>query len=293
MLLGPVVSSMAAVLLLDAQSYSTKAVLLLIAVVVAGIPSLRKSSFFSPELRARKKGLALILEGKPAEAEACLRAALKRAAKMPGARRVRLLVCLGDALMDQERYTEAEDCFVVALDIGDSTGSCQDSMVDLHLAQKRDLEDVLETLNLELDLGAGRASEGPAGSWPERQNSLRQAMALARKAQALFLLERPAEAWGTIEKAEILLQDTGAFIAQSEGTDPVAPRETKEQQMRSVEQLRIAAINYRLGKTLAELGDTRRATDHLGRARDVDPKGKYRLLAENQLKQIGAPVGAV
>lgn len=115
-----------------------------ILILGTGIALIRSGAIFPSYSRLQRKGLDLALAGKPVEAERCYRSALDMGAKVPQSDRVRLLVCLGDALIDQGRYDEAKQCLTQALGLGDPTGSGQSSMCDVLLAQKDSPQKALE-----------------------------------------------------------------------------------------------------------------------------------------------------
>jgi len=79
--------------------------LLAVGVVIA---LARAGVVFGPRYsRLQSKGIELQLSGKLPEAEKCFRDALAMGKKLPESDRVRLLVSLGDVLIDEERYEEA------------------------------------------------------------------------------------------------------------------------------------------------------------------------------------------
>jgi hypothetical protein len=81
---------------------------LLLTFLVGGMYALyvRKLGHLTPLLRLRKKGLDSLIAGQPVAAENHFRASLAMAVDTSD--RVRGLVCLGDALMDQGRFEESK-----------------------------------------------------------------------------------------------------------------------------------------------------------------------------------------
>lgn len=119
-------------------------VFLLLTFLIGGTYALylRNLGHLSPLHRLRRKGLDSLIAGRPEAAENHFRASLAMAVDAPD--RVRGLVCLGDALMDQGRFEESKACLLGALELGDSTGSGQGSLSDLLLITRTDPERALE-----------------------------------------------------------------------------------------------------------------------------------------------------
>ncbi|HLY40714.1 MAG TPA: tetratricopeptide repeat protein [Terracidiphilus sp.] len=137
----------------------------------------------------RRKGLDLLLAGNPSGAERCYREALSADPKLPESDQVRLLVCLGDALIDQQRYSEAEECLEKALQMGDPTGSGQGSMADLLVLEKKNPERAIEMADEALRLTTQHPLSTRFGdAWSRVNDELLQAKAWARKAQALVVM---------------------------------------------------------------------------------------------------------
>src|ERR1035437_8875639 len=104
--------------------------LVILVFVGAYVIYLRNMGHCPPELRLRRKGLDLSLAGKPDKAEKYYRQSL---AMLDPSDQVRSLGCLANVLMDQGRYQESQEYLERALELGDSTGSGQNSMADLLL----------------------------------------------------------------------------------------------------------------------------------------------------------------
>jgi tetratricopeptide (TPR) repeat protein len=244
---------------------------------------------FTPRGKAengRRRGLDHSLAGHPAEAQKCYRKGLEQSAKIPDELRVRLLVCLGNSLMDENRLTEAEDCFAVALQIGDRTGSCQGSIADLLIKRKRDPEKVLKVADLAYALETERFRASPV-AWKEQYLGLREAACLARKAQAWALLDHNSEANEALGKATGLLQSAETADAARQFDDEAMKRFLFDRRSRSRQKLQFAALHLTLGNALVALGKKQDAVSQFKSGRDCDPRGKYRKLCEQRLAELG------
>jgi tetratricopeptide (TPR) repeat protein len=254
--------------------------------VIAGILLilLRNLVFHSPELRVRRKGLDSLIAGRPEKAEKYFRKSL---AMLDPSDRVRPLVCLGDALMDQGRYQEARECLEMALELGDPTGSGQGSMADLLLLTRAKPEMALEMADQAVHLSTGKmGSDIYFGG--EVTNDLRRARYWARTAQALAQLERPVEAQQAIDRA---LRIVDAAKAEAEQKTPRTSFLTRlilgGGRLGNHRDLQMASAHWKIGLALLAIDDRSRASDHFRVTRDTDRRGKYRRLAQQQLDSSG------
>jgi tetratricopeptide (TPR) repeat protein len=238
--------------------------------------------------RLRRKGLEHTLAGRPAEAQKFFQRALQQSANIPDPLRVRLLVCLGDALMDGDRMQEAEDCFSVALQIGDRTGSCQGSIADLLLERKREPEKVLKVADLAYSLNAENY-RGAHIAWKEQYLGLREAVCLARKAQAFALLDQNLDAKEALDKAVGLLKAAEEADA-AKRFDETLKLFLFDRRYRSREKLQFAALHFMIGSAYLALKNTPEAIAQFNSGREADPKGKYRKLCQQRLDQL-SPAG--
>jgi tetratricopeptide (TPR) repeat protein len=244
---------------------------------------------FTPRGKAengRRRGLEHALAGRPAEAQKCYRKGLEQSAKIPDALRVRLLVCLGDALMDEDRLTEAEDCFSVALQIGDKTGSCQGSIADLLIKRKREPEKALKVADHAYALEAERFRASPV-AWKEQYLGLREAACLARKARAFVLLDQNSDARQAVEKAVGLLKSAEEAHGARQLDDEQMKRLLFDRRGRDRQKLQFAALHFTIGNAFLALKDTQKAIAQFKSGRDGDPRGKYRKLCEQRLAELG------
>jgi tetratricopeptide (TPR) repeat protein len=261
---------------------------LVLAVTALGLLWTKPWRALTPRGRAekqRRKGIEHTLAGRPEEAQKCFQKALQLSAKIPDSLRVRLLVCLGDALMDGDRTQEAEDCFSVALQIGDRTGSCQGSIADLMLKRKREPEKVLKVADLAYSLEAERFRAAPV-AWKEEHLGLREAVCLARKAQALALLDQNSDANEALNKAVGLLKSAEDAEAARQLDDDAMKRFLFDRRSRSRQKLQFAALHFRIGSAFLALRNTPEAIAQFNLGLEADPKGKYRKLCQQRLDQL-------
>ncbi|MGA2887518.1 MAG: tetratricopeptide repeat protein [Terracidiphilus sp.] len=229
-----------------------------------------------------------LLAGKPAEAERCYRAALDMGAKVPESDRVRLMVCLGDALMDQGRYDEAKQCLAQALELGDPTGSGQDSMCDVLLAQKASPEKAIEMADEGMRLWErGSISQSFGARWAATSKDLFEAKTWARKARALLILDRRAEARQAMDRALRILDMSKSELQTAKPTSSLLGRLILGDRLRRMRDLTISATYWRIGLSLQAMGDTNKAAEQFVIVRDTDRMGKYRSLAQKELDSLG------
>jgi len=254
----------------------------------AGILAQRAGVFQPRHFRLRSQGLDLLLEGKPVEAERCYRAALDIGDRVPEADRVRLLVCLGDALIDEGRYADAKQYLGQALDLGDPTGSGQGSMCDALLALKESPERAIEMADEAMRLQAQARSAQPFGArWAEVSNTLYEAKTWARKCQALLLLGRKEEALQAVNRALKILDSSEPELQTARPQSPFAGILIAGNRLRRMKQLAISSTYWRVGLSLLAVGDEAKATQELLVVCKTDRMGKYRNLAQGQLDSLG------
>ena len=231
-------------------------------------------------LELRRKGLECLAEGRPGEAERYFREALATP-KLLKSDRVRPLVSLGDSLMDQARYPEAEKYFAKALDEGDATGSAQGSMADLLLIQGSDPRRALQFTEYAWTLGANRP---PKHKLHALLQLAWQVTYWSRKAQALVQLGRQSEAQDAVGMA---LKTAEGWEAAERACAAPAPAERASAvpQTLSADRMR-AWMNWRVANALVAIGEPAKALEYFRAARDADPKGKIRLLADQQIRRI-------
>ena len=255
------------------------AVLALPLFTLAIICGLWVASYFPRVKMLRLKGMELARAGRPAEAERYFCNALARA-KVPPDDQVRLLVCLGDALMDQGRYAESQQCLTTAMELGDPTGSCQSSTAQLLLLQGREAQKALEMAEKGLELSAAGSPGNYPHDWSERIGKLARSGFLAQKAWALASLGRSRDAHETVEEALQLLEEAQAGGPESKAAPMFGP------DLLSVMRLGACETRWRAGMALLAMQETDKAEAQFGMAYDTDPKSKYGLLARQQLKQL-------
>lgn len=84
------------------------------------------------------RGARLAIGGQYAEAEQCYRKALAADAKLTPLQRSRLMVSLGEALMDTDRHDESRQYLEAALVMDDPKGECRAALADLLLLRGGD-----------------------------------------------------------------------------------------------------------------------------------------------------------
>jgi tetratricopeptide (TPR) repeat protein len=261
---------------------------LLIIVLGYGISILLlRLGIFSPRhFRLRRRGLNLLLSGKPIEAEKCYRAALDLGAKVPGSDRVRLLVCLADSLIDQRRYEEAKQYLTVALDLGDPTGSGQGSMCELLLAQKADLEKATQMADEASRLHPDH-SRVFGDRWAAASKDLHEAKTWGRKARALFMLDRRTEGRQALDRALRIVDMSKPEVERAKPKTSLLPTLVLGNRLRRMKHLTISATYWQIGLALLAARDTNKAAECFLVVRDTDIMGKYRSLAQEQLASLG------
>lgn len=254
----------------------------------AGIVLVRSGVFFTNHFRLQSKGLDLLVAGKPVEAEKCYRTALNLGAKVPEPDRVRLLVCLGDALIDQGRYEEARQYLAQALELGDPTGSGQGSMCDVLLAEKASPEKAIEMADEAMQLQS-RALDGMhfGERWAAISKDLLEARTCARKARALLMLDRRTEARQAMDRALSILDASKSSLQLAQPESSLEGRLAVGDRLRRLKELTISDTCWRVGLSLLAVGDKGKAAEEFLVVCDTDRLGKYRSLAQKQLESLG------
>jgi len=261
---------------------------LLVELLVFGTAfGLFRLGIFSPHhFRLRRKGLDLLLSGKPIEAEKCYRTALDLGAKLSESDRVRLMVCLGDSLFDQGRYGEAKQCFTTALDLGDPTGSGQSSMCDVLIAQKVDIEKAIQMAD-EASRIRSDHRQAFGARWAAASNELYDAKSWARNAQALLMLNRQTEGRQALDRALRIVDMSKSEVERAKPQTSLLATLILGNRLRRMKHLTIAVTYWQIGLALLTVGDTTKATEYFLVVRDTDIAGKYRNLAQEQLARLG------
>lgn len=250
---------------------------------------LTRSGIFSPRhFRLRKKGLDLLLAGKPIEAEKCYRVALDIGANVPEADRVRLMVCLGDALIDQRRYQEAMQYLTQALELGDPSGSGEGSMCDVLLCMHQSPEKAIEMADEAMQLVAHEGFSQAFGvRWAAIFKDLYEAKTWARKTQALLMLGQKTEAQQAVDRAVRIVEMSKPELQKVMPVTSLAGRLVLGNRLRRQKELTISDTHWQIGLSLLAMHDNVRAAEHFLVARDTDRMGKYRSLAQEQLDKLG------
>jgi tetratricopeptide (TPR) repeat protein len=259
--------------------------ILLMTFLVAGtyVLYLRNLGHLPPMHRLRRKGLDSLIAGQPVAAENHFRASLAMAVDVSD--RVRGLVCLGDALMDQGRYEESKACLLSALELGDPTGSGQGSMSDLLLITRADPERALEMAEEAMEKSTRASINVYFGR--NVTNDLRLAKYWARRGNGLAQLDRSTEARQAIDRA-LRVAEAAESESQQSGTQAsiLATIVLGRRRIAHGRDLALATTHWRIGLALLAIGDSSKATDHFRITRDTDRRGKYRRLAQQQLELL-------
>jgi tetratricopeptide (TPR) repeat protein len=238
-------------------------------------------------------GMELNQAGRPAKAERCFRKALARGSRVPIPTQVRLLVNLGDSLMDQGRYKESQECLDRALELGDPTGGCNSSIAALLLLQGAqpqkalDMADkALELLSLDLD---DKLQSWWLQSWRgEWLLNLSRATLSAQRAWALALLGRQPDARQAIEAAANSLR---AALAEVDPCKWIPPSNNAGQLVvQRIVLMGVSETQWTLGMALLAMNDTQEAGVCFKTAYDEYRRSKYGKLALQQCKQLGLPI---
>jgi tetratricopeptide (TPR) repeat protein len=257
--------------------------LAVLVVVGAYVLNLRNMGHCPPELRLRRKGLDLLLAGKPDKAEKYYRQSL---AMLAPSDQVRPLVCLADALMDQGRYQESQEYLERALKLGDSTGSGQNSMADLLLKMGTDPEKALDMAEQAVELSTGRSRRDiyfGGGVY----NDLKCAKYWARRSQALVQLNRQSEARQAIDRAVRLVENAHTEARQTRPRNSfLVMLVIGSRRLSNHRDLAIATAHWQIGLAFLAIGDSSKAVEHFRITRDTDRRGKYRRLAQQQLTRL-------
>jgi tetratricopeptide (TPR) repeat protein len=226
------------------------------------------------ELMQRKTGLDLLVAGKPEEAETYFRKALEQESTLPQANRVRLLVCLADALQDQDRYQEAQGYLETALALGDETGSGYGSMADILLLQGNDPKRAIAMAEEAARLNLERIRK-------DRGDRLAEAMAqvrlLARQAQARAQMGQRVEAEDAMQDAVRMLDPE---LKEPERGSPNAAEVVFGRAPNEFANLLKAYSCWLVGRALAAMNQDREAAQYFRKSCELDAKGKFRRMAE-------------
>ena len=252
----------------------------------------RRLFFFPQHVRLRDRGIDLFFAGQTFEAERCYREALQLHPVVPSEDRRSLLVCLGDALIDQRRYPEAKECLEKALEAGDPTGSCQITICDLLLLMKVEGERALEMAEVGTNLLKSRAHLHIWGAeWNSASRILAEVSGLARKARALALLSRNDEARATLDQALKIAHDFEDQIAEANPNPHFLDKLAYGR--RTLKDLKfhpIAEAHWQIGLAFLAIDNRDRAAQEFSivtaSETSAGVQGRYRRLVEEKLADL-------
>jgi tetratricopeptide (TPR) repeat protein len=244
------------------------------------------------DLLLRKRGLDCLLAGQPAEAEAIFRTRLEEGTQLAQDEQVRLLVCLADSLQDQQRYSEALVYLETALALGDDTGSGQGSLSDILLVQGTDPARALALAEEAARLNFARIRQESAKNHGIAGEQMAQVRLLARKSVVMLQIGRLRDAHDSICNAMQILNGALEDSAESRRSGPKAAEVVRGRVDRMFDDLLLAYSSWMVGMALIRLDDVDRGVPYLRWARDLDPKGKFRVQVQRELEKLDGAVGA-
>ncbi|HMD71912.1 MAG TPA: tetratricopeptide repeat protein [Bryobacteraceae bacterium] len=223
------------------------------------------------------QGNRLSMAGQYAEAEQCYREALADESKLKPPLRARLLICLGDALMDLDRYPESRQCLETSLAIGDPRGSCRASLADWLLLQGSDPRRALDLANQAVQASTDGLEEITSiGRIGGHLASIVRADGWARRAWALALLGRQPESQESIDFALKLAAPSLAELSGDQRRD-----------MAATVSLDRTCIYWHTGMALLAMGQTGKAREHFKIASDASPQTRCAARCRQQLERLG------
>jgi tetratricopeptide (TPR) repeat protein len=229
------------------------------------------------------RGARLAMAGRYAEAERRYRKALADDSKLAPPQRSRLLVALGDALMDMDRHEESRQYLEAALAMDDPKGECRGSLADLLLLRGADPQRALALAEEAIEACKESLGDLPSGEGiGERLASFVRAGQWARRAWALALLGRQPESQESIDYAFELVAPVLAGLG-SRGNYKV-PATTPAS-------LCLAGVHWRTAEALLATGQTDKAREHFQTASDLDPQSKCGARCREKLEHLGASAG--
>ncbi len=230
-----------------------------------------------------RRGARLAIAGKYPEAEKCYRKAMADDEKLPPPLRARLLVALGNTLMDMDRHEESRQYLEAALAMDDPRGECRGSLADVLLLHAADPRRALnlseETIEACKDDIVDPASGEPIGA---RLANIIRAGQWARRAWALALLERQADCQESVDYALKLVDPAAAGQPRIESYKVPAT---------TAASLSLAVVHWRAAEALLATGQTEPAREHFQIAADLDPQGKLGGRSRQHLERLPAPAG--
>ena len=230
------------------------------------------------------RGLRLSIAGHYAEAERSYREALADESKLKPPLRARLLICLGDVLMNLDRYPESRQYLEAALAMGDPSGSCRGSLAEWLLLQGADPRKALAWAEQALQASTDGLGEITSiGRIGGHLASIVRAVAWARRAWALTLLGRQSESQESIDFAVKLAGPSFAALGryQGRGSAPMAKTVAADRTF----------LYWHTGMALLAMGQTGQAREHLGIAANSAPQLKCATRSRQQLERLETAAG--
>ena len=230
-----------------------------------------------------RRGARLAITGRYAEAEACFRKALADDSNLSPLLRARLLVALGETLMDIDRQDESRQYLEAALVMDDPQGECRASLADLTLLRGADPRRALNLAEEAIEAGKDELGDLASGEGiGERLASFIRAGRWARRAWALALLERQAESQESIDFALKLVAPVLMGLSRSDSYKVPATTPAS---------LCLAGVHWRAGEAFLAMGQTDAAREHFRIASDLDPQSKCGDRCRQHLERLGTAAG--
>ncbi|HMD71914.1 MAG TPA: tetratricopeptide repeat protein [Bryobacteraceae bacterium] len=230
-----------------------------------------------------RRGARLAMAGRYTEAEKCYRKALGDDSKLAPLVRGRLMVCLGESLMDMDRHDESRQYLEAALVMDDPRGECRASLADLLLLRGGDPRRALNLAEEAIEACKDELGDLPSGEGiGERLASFVRAGQWARRAWALALLERPSDSQECVDYALKLVAPVLAGLGASGNYKVPAT---------TAASLCLAGVHWRAAEALLAMGRTGPAREHFQIASDLDPQGKCGARSRQHLERLGPAAG--
>jgi len=225
----------------------------------------------------------LAMAGLYAEAEKGYRKIMADDARLTPELRARLLVSLGETLMNMDRFDESRQYLEAALLMDDPKGECRGSLADLIVLRGGDPRRALNLAEEAVEAGKEGLGDPASGDGTgERFAGVVRAGQWARRAWVLALLGRQSDSQESIDFALKL-------VAPALGA--TAPIVSYKVPATTAASLCLAGVHWRCGEALLAAEQTDAAREHFRIAGELDPQGKCGARSRARLEHLGAPVG--
>jgi hypothetical protein len=163
-------------------------------------------------------------------------------------------------------------------------------MSDVLLALKTSPQKAIEMADESMQLqGASPVSESFGAEWGRASKDLLEARTCARKARALLMLDRQAEARQALDRAVSILDASKSEVQLANPEAGVEAKLILGNRLHRIKELTIAGTSWQVGLALLAMGDKDKAVEQFRVVRDTDHMGKYYSLAQKELDSLGYP----